>query len=661
MKIIGETRPLTYKSYSYSLLAITGNPKVKEWKIEYNGKILSTNTAGSFKFHPNLAGKRVRLIAVVIQNGKSIEHSIDLFILLGNPKILSIEWQDFRGKPIGKRKVGYLDKIQLAIKTINIPKGDPLKISIYEAETTKDRSMGSSTTSGVDDKGFAYLYFNQLSLYQDALNKKDWIEEGEHEYYIKVKYENYISRTEEKIQLVIQNELTQHVDKPQQTNKPVVVRAPDNKPKQDNKSKRDVVFNMFFDGTMNNMTNTTERIGKTDVYNNKSNKEDDSYTNFYSNVALLYMNNEVKKNEDIIKIYTEGIGTEDKKKDQTFPGGALGTGIAIYMRGIKDKVQRGVQQMKDLANEKYFANKISIGKVNINVFGFSRGAAAARYFLSQDTLIAIYLNLKSSKEITFNFIGLFDTVASYGILHLNDVIELQLKLKGRAKKIVQLAAADEYRNNFKLTNIDSSVKAGVGYQLTMPGVHSDIGGGYGEISDEKRYLGEYMLYGDNESAAKKELEKIKKRYIEEGWYQPEQFMITKELKTNFSKLDTLSYSHLYTLYGVRKELSNSYQYIPFAIMKTFCEKYGNMIFDNDEIGKMYSIKKNEKELMSVQNKLYNYAISNDGINSLSVTLPKEQLMWVRNKYLHRSNKDDATLTMDGRYVNGRPERDILKG
>ncbi|WP_353959964.1 DUF2235 domain-containing protein [Chryseobacterium tructae] len=369
------------------------------------------------------------------------------------------------------------------------------------------------------------------------------------------------------------------------------------------------------------------------------------------------MNNDVKENEDIIKIYTEGIGTEDKKMDQTFPGGALGTGIAIYMRGIKDKVQRGIQQMKDFADKKYFDKGVSIGKVTINVFGFSRGAAAARYFLSQDSLIMIKLNLKSFQDITFNFIGLFDTVASYGILHLNDVIELQLKLKNRAKKIVQLAAADEYRNNFKLTNIDSSVKAGVGYQLTMPGVHSDIGGGYSEVSDEKRYLGEYMVYGDNDITAKKELEKIKKRYIEEGWYQPEQFMITKELKTNFSKLYNLSYSHLYTLYGVRKGLSNSYQYIPFAIMKTFCEKHGKMVFKKTT-DNIYTV---SKELQTVKGELYDYAIKNDGINSLAVTLPKEQLMWVRNKYLHRSNKDDETFKMDGRYVNGKPERDILKG
>lgn len=121
MKIIGETSPFTYQSYSYSLLAVTGNPKVKEWKIEYNGQIISTKAIGTFKFHPNLAGKKVRLIAVVFQNGKNTEHSIELYILLGNPKILSIEWQDFRGKPIGKRKVGYLDKIQLAIKNDQYP------------------------------------------------------------------------------------------------------------------------------------------------------------------------------------------------------------------------------------------------------------------------------------------------------------------------------------------------------------------------------------------------------------------------------------------------------------------------------------------------------------------------------------------------------------
>ena len=401
------------------------------------------------------------------------------------------------------------------------------------------------------------------------------------------------------------------------------------------------------------------------VFDKKSNKKDDSYMNFYSNVALLFMNNIVKKEENIISIYTEGIGTYDKKSDQVFPGGAMGESILIYLRGVKDKVMRGIAQMKEKAKAKYFDKKIEIGRVTINVFGFSRGAAAARYFMSQEVFIQIGLNLKSLKDISFNFIGLYDTVASFGVMHINDVYELNLDIGGKAKKVIQLAAADEYRSNFKLTDITSCIKAGVGYELIMPGVHSDIGGGYGECDPEERYLGEETTYDKNASTPN--LEKIKKRYEKEGWYRYNQFKIRTETKSNFSRLGTHTFSYLHKLYGVREDLSsngkkrgitNVYQYIPLAIMKTFCEKYANMPFDNDKIKKNYSVK---GELEPVKNQLYNYAISNDGINSLRVTLPHNQLIWVRNKYLHRSNKDDD-LTMSGRYdKNGNPDRDVLEG
>ena len=199
----------------------------------------------------------------------------------------------------------------------------------------------------------------------------------------------------------------------------------------------------------------------------------------------------------------------------------------------------------------------------------------------------------------------------------------------------------------------------------MPGVHSDIGGGYGECDPEERYLGEETTYDKNASTPN--LEKIKKRYEKEGWYRYNQFKIRTETKSNFSRLGTHTFSYLHKLYGVREDLSsngkkrgitNVYQYIPLAIMKTFCEKYANMPFDNDKIKKNYSVK---GELEPVKNQLYNYAISNDGINSLRVTLPHNQLIWVLNKYLHRTNKDDD-LTMSGRYdKNGNPDRDVLEG
>ncbi|MGV0924695.1 phospholipase effector Tle1 domain-containing protein [Empedobacter tilapiae] len=664
MKIIGTTRPLTNESYTYKILSAVGNPKVKEWYVEYNGDKKSTNKTGTFKFHISLASKKLKLTVVVIQNGKEVKYSTDLIVLAGIPKILAIDWRDSNSKSIGTRKVGYLDKVKLVIKTVNIPKGDTLKVEVFEEENFSDRSMGTYTTTGVDEKGYAFLYFNQLSLYQTKLNNADWVNESEHEYYVRVEYKNHINRTEEKIQLVVQNKLTQELDKPKPTNKPVVVQAPTKKTStKTQKEKIDVVFNMFFDGTMNNMQNTTERIKKTSVYYNKSNKKDDSYINFYSNVALLYMNNDVKETDDIISIYTEGIGTLDKEEDQLFPGGMFGTSLAVAMRGIKEKVAIGLREMNIRAREKYFTNKKLIGKVTINVFGFSRGAAAARYFLSQEIHIANYLKI-DKKDITFNFIGLFDTVASHGIYHLNDVVDLNLDLRGKPKKVIQLAAADEYRSNFKLTDLTSSIKAGVGYQLSLPGVHSDIGGGYAEWEIEDRYLGRVVKYFENEKPTK--LEELKKYYIKEGWYREEQLSITKEIHQK-QEMFGVSHTYTYTLRGLRNDLSedkknrgipNTYQYISFAIMKQFSETYAKMVF-KDTTDTIYKV---SKDLQSIKQQLYDYAIANDGINSLAVTLPHDQLKWLRNNYLHRSNKDDEIFSMAGRYnKKGEPDRDVLEG
>lgn len=82
--------------------------------------------------------------------------------------------------------------------------------------------------------------------------------------------------------------------------------------------------------------------------------------------------------------------------------------------------------------------------------------------------------------------GLFDTVASYGANFNNDTYELHLNFgNGYANKVVHLVALDEFRMNFSLTNIKSAVrlssrngKGQMGYELRIPGAHSDVGGGY---------------------------------------------------------------------------------------------------------------------------------------------------------------------------------------
>lgn len=130
--------------------------------------------------------------------------------------------------------------------------------------------------------------------------------------------------------------------------------------------------------------------------------------------------------------------------------------------------------------------------VTLNVFGFSRGAAAARNFVHlANTQPELFKNAELDKDWNFaknnpskqngvsvNFVGLFDTVASYGkdLNFSNDTEQLHLNFdSGYANKVVHLVALDEYRANFPLTNINSALglsarngKGKMGYELRIP-------------------------------------------------------------------------------------------------------------------------------------------------------------------------------------------------
>ena len=138
----------------------------------------------------------------------------------------------------------------------------------------------------------------------------------------------------------------------------------------------------------------------------------------------------------------------------------------------------------------------------MDVFGFSRGTAAARHFVARRTaeFFGQYPNLGASlgvppAAVTLNFVGVFDTVSSYAGESRNgtvvralgnvifdtfgdDVDELRLAMHGAPVRAVQLGAADEYRRSFARTTITTSVQARKGFECTLPGVHSDVGGSY---------------------------------------------------------------------------------------------------------------------------------------------------------------------------------------
>lgn len=168
------------------------------------------------------------------------------------------------------------------------------------------------------------------------------------------------------------------------------------------KTKVHFTIGIFFDGTGNNRHNSEkvyyEKLNRKDlVYtsvpevkelaNGKKIDSGSSYWNPYSNVALLHdlykIENEKGtiisdgKSYVTIKQYVQGIGTLEDEKDDFW-----GTALGEKERGIIGKV---IEASNNIATEitKILGNDKEIGSITFDVFGFSRGAAAARHFCNE--------------------------------------------------------------------------------------------------------------------------------------------------------------------------------------------------------------------------------------------------------------------------------------
>lgn len=111
------------------------------------------------------------------------------------------------------------------------------------------------------------------------------------------------------------------------------------------------------------------------------------------------------------------------------------------------------------------------------VFGFSRGAALARKFISEA--------LKGGECEEIAFLGVFDTVAALDGVHRSrekistDVVFENGTLDQRVRRAVHLLALDETRIPFTPTQINKdAAHPGRILEVWFPGVHSDVGGGY---------------------------------------------------------------------------------------------------------------------------------------------------------------------------------------
>lgn len=293
---------------------------------------------------------------------------------------------------------------------------------------------------------------------------------------------------------------------------------------------------VFFDGTGNNLANAavTERCRQDDLTlldertlgevvdycrahgfgGSEGNgfftqTPDNSYGNAPSNVARLfdlYQDDATRSlakdgRSASIKAYLEGIGTSSGEEDSVY-GQATGMGDT----GVVARVMQSPNTISLQLGLFTESNPgVQVDALEFDIFGFSRGAAAARHFanellkanggvlagLLRPGQFGLSEDFEWSSHACINFIGLFDTVAAVAdpmrwdfspADHLNPGVNLYLP-PGCARKVIQLTARDEMRWNFALNSVAPHHQ-----EIALPGAHSDIGGGYLPIAREKLIL-----------------------------------------------------------------------------------------------------------------------------------------------------------------------------
>lgn len=458
-------------------------------------------------------------------------------------------------------------------------------------------------------------------------------------------------------------------------------------PPKEPKKGNDLELGIFFDGTLNNKQNTRERENNTEIYRKNgiktwkerqiSEKKDTSYDNDWSNVARM---SESCINK-VYPIYIEGIGSEDKKKDDS-DGFGFGSGDT----GIIDKVIKGCEKIVDEIKKK---GKVEFNTLTLDVFGFSRGAAAARNFVYEVTkdkypAVEVWVDTNSDgsvdekekrdahgkktdlkvlpkhghlglklqesnitiERIVIRLLGIYDTVSSFHPNFSvtpnfnNDVKELHLNEINSARNVFHFVATDEHRENFDLTHTHK------GEEKTFPGVHSDIGGSYLSEEEWVRELDTDWGWGGRE----KRLETIQQRLIAEGWYTRKQLF----------HIDGKSYDHI----EGRRFLWKTYSFIPLKFMVEKANKVGCSQILLNKINQNYNFSK-DSLLLRVEKRLRSYVFNNGKsydfkwfheINKKYKGKEKDpnyqkeldeqkDLRTLRNKYLHWSS-DRYAIGMD---------------
>lgn len=407
---------------------------------------------------------------------------------------------------------------------------------------------------------------------------------------------------------------------------------------------------IFFDGTGNNATND---IPKTDtniarLHGLYYDQDDHPPPPMHGTPTYFYRH------------YLDGIGTAAGSERS---GYAMGTGA-----GGVDKIAKALTEM-DAAFEKH---KDCSGLRIVDVFGFSRGAALARDFVNQ-------VNEHYAEDgVKVGFVGLFDTVASFGLAGNNDnprsdhpvldeivypLLSPILSLfqteynfhlsSASAQRIAHFVAKDEKRANFPL----HSLRSGSGGQTPhnaseyeVIGVHSDVGGGYStnetnEVIEhdrlERRTIS-YQKVGPYQagqppawqSSMLRQKESLEKQAEDQG------LMLEYDHSTENAVGEVTDYYWLVQQRIVKGGLSNVYLHL----MYQEALKAGVTMTPQGEFPQV--LKPSHRH--EVPEELHSYLNSRAQVD-------EGQAMFIRQHYVHTSHKDWEDANPDERWIAHRAE------
>ena len=217
---------------------------------------------------------------------------------------------------------------------------------------------------------------------------------------------------------------------------------------------------------------------------------------------------------------------------------------------------------------------------------------------------------------------------------------------------MHLTAQNEYREHFPLTRIPCAVEEGIGFECSLPGAHSDIGGGYSEDYPENKVIKPSNPFGDYIDF---------EWFITKGYYFQHQTNPPVPGQRIYGKRNT-KFHYQFICFEIMKDISSQqckykivdqYSKIPYRAMKRLREHLDYM--------------KQEDILGTYFMSCYSYILSkyrNVGLDFRVPNSSNENMRYIYNHYIHNSidygdKANEAGTSFKDASKGGEPKRTLV--